>query len=204
MDNTFANRCTIRKTLIHTHRHQVLAANPRAHTAVLELYTWLTRTYLPTRFPSVYTPSSDGCHLRNNVTGADIPLRLCEGDAEFALQVLGENVDDEFLILLPSERPEDEGKYRLEAFVTCFPSGFNTRSKLNMLLSEIHTPIPGYAQKYVSSIHHSLSSPLSLSTYRQTHELTTISPPPTDSKNQWTASSPPSPSAKSSSAQTGL
>jgi hypothetical protein len=57
-------------------------------------------------------------------------------DAEKALQLLGENVDDEFLFLLPSLDEKDDGRYRMEAFINCFPSGFNTRSKLNMLLAE--------------------------------------------------------------------
>jgi hypothetical protein len=152
MDCTFAHRCSIRKSLLATQRHDVLAANPRAYPAVLELYHWLVNTYLPTRFPSVYTPT--GLDLRNNVTGALLPTRLqpTKEAVELALQLLGENVDDEFLFLLPGQKPEDEGRYRLEAFVNCFPSGFNTRSKLNLLLSEIHTPVPGYAAKLEKSM----------------------------------------------------
>jgi hypothetical protein len=136
MDNTFASRCSIRKFLIQTERHEVLACNPRAIPTVLELYHWLVSTYLPVRFPSVYTPG--GLDLRNNTTGALLPMSLAETlkDAEKALQLLGENVDDEFLFLLPSLDEKDDGRYRMEAFINCFPSGFNTRSKLNMLLAE--------------------------------------------------------------------
>lgn len=152
MDNTFPTRCTIRKSLIEKESHEVLACTPKAIPAVLELYTWLTTTYLPTRFPSVYTPA--GMHLRNNVTGSLLPLNLAATleNAECALQLLGENIDDEFLLLLPSDAPSDGGKYRLEAFINCFPSGFNTRSKLGLLLSEIHDPVPGYAQKLEKSM----------------------------------------------------
>jgi hypothetical protein len=145
MDSTFASRCKIRTSLIQTERHEVLACNPRARTCVLELYHWLTNTYLPTRFPTVYT--LEGPDLINAVTGSKMQRHLTEDDADLALQLLGENVDDEFLLLLPSEDPADEGKYRLEAFVNCFPSGFNTRSKLGMLLADIHQPVPGYAKK---------------------------------------------------------
>ncbi|KAF2028015.1 hypothetical protein EK21DRAFT_102105 [Setomelanomma holmii] len=150
MDSTFPSRCSIRTNLIATQRHEVLAANPRSYPAVLELYHWLVNTYLPTRFPSVYTPC--GLDLRNNVTSSLLPCRLGPHDAERALRVLGQNIDNEFLILLPSTDPKNSGKYRLEAFVNCFPSGFNTRSKLNLLLSEIHTPVPGYAAKLEKSM----------------------------------------------------
>ncbi|KAH7088253.1 hypothetical protein FB567DRAFT_334188 [Paraphoma chrysanthemicola] len=152
MDRTFASRCSLRKSLIATHRHETIAANPRSHAAVLELYHWLVNTYLPTRFPSVYTLT--GHDLRNNITGALLPTHLHESpdNVERALQLMGENIDDEFLFLLPSPIPSDEHKYRLEAFITCFPSGFNTRSKLNLLLSQIHTPVPGYAAKLEKSM----------------------------------------------------
>jgi hypothetical protein len=40
----------------------------------------------------------------------------------------------------------------LTAFINCFPSGFNTRSKLNQLLAAIHAPVPGYAAKLEKSM----------------------------------------------------
>ncbi|KAL5120702.1 hypothetical protein ACEQ8H_001451 [Pleosporales sp. CAS-2024a] len=152
MDNTFAERCHIRKELLRTERHQVLACNTRAIPAVLELYHWLTTTYLPSRFPTVYTLTPDRSSLVNAVTRDTMPLSLGACDAERALQLLGENIDDEFLFILPSTDPSDKGKYRLEAFINCSPSGFNTRSKLDMLLADIHKPVPGYAQKLEKSM----------------------------------------------------
>jgi hypothetical protein len=152
MDNTFASRCSIRKSLIQTERHEVLACNPRAIPAVLELYHWLVSTYLPVRFPSVYTPA--GLDLRNNITGDLMPMTLSSTleNASRALQFLGENIDDEFLFLLPSLEEEDKGRYRMEAFINCFPSGFNTRSKLGMLLADIHSPVPHYSRKLEKSM----------------------------------------------------
>jgi hypothetical protein len=151
MDCTFRSRCQIRRDIIATQRHEVLACNPRAAPAVLELYHWLTSTYLPIRYPSIYTPT--GSDLRNNVTGGLLPMQLSAHNAEDALKLMGENIDDEFLFLLPSTFASDTSKkYRLEAFINCFPSGFNTRSKLNQLLADIHTPVPGYAQKLEKSM----------------------------------------------------
>jgi hypothetical protein len=138
MDCTFPSRCSIRKSLIASERHEVLACNPRAAPAVLELYHWLISTYLPSRFATVYAKVEEG--LKNIVTGDVMPSGLSEEDAEEALQLMGENIDDEFLLLLPSLAEEDEGKYRMEAFINCFPSGFNTRSKLDMLLADSKLP----------------------------------------------------------------
>jgi hypothetical protein len=154
MDSTYRERLKLRTKLLEEERHEILACNPIAIPAVLELYEWLTRTYLPQRFPTLFALSDCKTNLLNKVTGTLLPLNLpliTEG-AETALQILGSNIDDEFLFLLKSEKPEDEGKYRMEAFLNCFPSGFNTRSKLNMLLADIHDPVPSYKTKLEKSM----------------------------------------------------
>ncbi len=148
MDNTYRSRLQIRSDLVKNEHHEVIACNPKGEAAVYEMYEWLTSIYLPRRFPSIFTLS--GSNLRNNVTGELLPLH--PPSAVNALEILASNIDDEFLFLLPSSDPADEGKYRLEAFVNCFPSGFTTRSKLNLLLADIHGPVPGYKQKLEKSM----------------------------------------------------
>ncbi|CAN9087153.1 unnamed protein product [Alternaria alternata] len=164
MDNTYRERLQIRSRLIEKERYEVLACNSEAVPAVLELYEWLTRTYLPLRFPSLYAVTESGKHLRNHVTDSLIPLHMTNG--EEALEILGSNIDTEFLLLTPSptslaSEPLDgssfgttttQTKYLLTAFINCFPSGFNTRSKLNQLLAAIHAPVPGYAAKLEKSM----------------------------------------------------
>ncbi|CAI9625873.1 unnamed protein product [Alternaria burnsii] len=161
MDNTYRERLQIRSRLIEKERYEVLACNSEAVPAVLELYEWLTRTYLPLRFPSLYAITESGKHLRNHVTDSLIPLHMTHG--EEALEILGSNIDTEFLLLTPSpfaSEPLDgssfgtttQTKYLLTAFINCFPSGFNTRSKLNQLLAAIHAPVPGYAAKLEKSM----------------------------------------------------
>ncbi|KAH6859787.1 hypothetical protein B0T12DRAFT_121064 [Alternaria alternata] len=163
MDNTYRERLQIRSRLIEKERYEVLACNSEAVPAVLELYEWLTRTYLPLRFPSLYAITESGKHLRNHVTDSLIPLHMTNG--EEALEILGSNIDTEFLLLTPSPSPlasepldgssfgtTTQTKYLLTAFINCFPSGFNTRSKLNQLLAAIHAPVPGYAAKLEKSM----------------------------------------------------
>jgi hypothetical protein len=152
MDNTYRSRVQVRTELIGKERHEIIACNPEAVPAVQELYAWLMGTYLPRRFPSVYSIPKPGTHLRNHVTDALLPLHMTDG--EEALEILGTNIDTEFLLLTPSPTTTTtiQTKYLLTAFVNCFPSGFNTRSKLNQLLAAIHAPVPGYAAKLEKSM----------------------------------------------------
>lgn len=50
------------------------------------------------------------------------------------------------------EEEEDGTKYVLEAYQTCFPSGFDLRTKLGKQLSAIHDPVPGYKEKIEKSM----------------------------------------------------
>lgn len=148
MDRTYHERIRIRRKLLLDEHYEVLGNNPKASPAVFELYTWLTQTYLPSRFPTMFTRTPTG--LLNKTTHETLPLT--PASATHALELMGSHIDDDFLFLLPSDSPKDEGKYRLEAFITCFPSGFNTRSKLGLLLADIHTPVPHYKQKLERSM----------------------------------------------------
>lgn len=127
----------------------------------MELYEWIVGTYLPKRFPTMYNfvkasqlPSSvkpQGRHLYNIVGDKYLPLKASSGLE--ALYILGHNVDDEFMILLPSSTAEDGSPiYHLQAYVTCFPSGFSTPEKFEKPLAGIHKPVPGYKTKLEKSM----------------------------------------------------
>lgn len=154
MDNTYRSRIKLRSDLICEKKHDVLARRSAIDPSVLEFYSWMTSTYLSQRFPTVYNLTPTG--LYNSVT--DLTLPLVPTDSEQALSLLGSNVDCDFLFLLPipvgdKEYPNEEGiKYRLEGFITCFPSGFSTRAKLGLSLADIHGPVPGYASKLQKSM----------------------------------------------------
>ncbi|KAF2016335.1 hypothetical protein BU24DRAFT_462503 [Aaosphaeria arxii CBS 175.79] len=148
MDKTYASRIALRQKLIEEEGTNVLALNPIVDPAVFEFYTWMVETYLPTRFPTVYTLTPAGLH--NKVTNLHLPLKPTTSQS--ALELLGSNVDSDFLFLLPPSTPEDDDKYRLQGFVTCFPSGFSTLKKLGMKLAEIHTPVPNYSEKMEKSM----------------------------------------------------
>jgi hypothetical protein len=128
------------------HHDIAIQAHPSIKPAVNELYTWLLSTYLPQRFPTMFklTPS----HLLNLATSEYLPLSP-PSDPIQTLGILGANIDDDFLLLLPSD---DGDGYVLKGFVTCFPSGFNTKEKFGLKLRDIHGPVPGYKEKLERSM----------------------------------------------------
>ncbi|OMP81850.1 hypothetical protein BK809_0006159 [Diplodia seriata] len=155
MDDTYLARLALRRQLIVDHGAHTIAALPTIKPAVVEFYKWMTGVYLPRRFPTVYShalqPGTGHAYLRNLATDESIPLQPPASTAD-ALRILGSHVDTEFLFLRPSPDPSDEGRYRLEGFANCSPSGFDTLAKLGLRLADIHAPVPGYAQKLERSM----------------------------------------------------
>ncbi|EME41697.1 hypothetical protein DOTSEDRAFT_73931 [Dothistroma septosporum NZE10] len=149
IDNTYAERMDIRRSIMDTHPDATLRCNTVCEPAVHELYDYMTNVFLPKRFPTLYRPIPGG--ILNIVNSETIPSRPASPMA--ALRTLGEQIDTDFLLLLPSSSsPDGWPIYHLEAFVTCFPSGFSTQKKLGMPLSEIHAPVPGYKAKLEKSM----------------------------------------------------
>ena len=154
MDNTYLDRLAIRRQIIQEHTQTVLAATPRVKPAVDEFYTWMTSTYLPSRFPTMFRTSTSTSisfptpSLQNITTNEYIPLSPFP-DPILSLRTLGQNIDLDFLILLPSS--DDDG-YTLEGYMTCFPNGFDTFQKLRQKLRTIHAPVPRYADKLEKSM----------------------------------------------------
>lgn len=153
VDNTFRDRMRLRRSLLDRHPEGTRQCNKVADSAVLELHDWMASTYLPKRFPTIFelAATPDGPTLYNKVSGSQMSIRQSSPIA--ALDALGEHVDTDFLILLPgSEAADGSPIYHLEAFVTCFPSGFSTREKCGKPLAAIHAPVPGYASKLEKSM----------------------------------------------------
>lgn len=175
MDKTYKDRIALRTSLLQKHHDTVVAVRddrPRIRAAVDELYTFIMGTYLPGRYPTMFTfhqtvfESGKAAMLENKVTGEIWPAQLSAGAPTIrALETLAKVVDEEFLILLPQEgHPQGREKdplgetatstpqYILEAYETCFPSGFDTRQKLGLRLADIHGPVPHYGEKIERSM----------------------------------------------------
>lgn len=151
MDKNYLERVILRQKLIEENADEVSGAEYSAKPSVDEFYIWLVGIYLPTRFPTMFQLQShkeSPQMLHCIVTGKDYSL---EPDVSpvVTLRTMGSLVDDDLLFLLPSE---DGDGYKLKAFVTCFPNGFNTSEKLNLKLRDIHRPVPQYKEKLETSM----------------------------------------------------
>ncbi|KAJ5722635.1 hypothetical protein N7488_000670 [Penicillium malachiteum] len=164
MDNTYKDRIALRQKLLAQHYDIVVAVNEtttadtQTRTAVSELYSFILGTYLPSRYPQMFklhaSTDKKSEQFENLITGKTWPTSLTpETPTIHALEILAQTVDEEFLILLSDASSEpDPPKYILQAYATCFPSGFNTREKLGLRLADIHGPVPGYAEKLEKSM----------------------------------------------------
>ncbi|KAL7932856.1 hypothetical protein V8C35DRAFT_305654 [Trichoderma chlorosporum] len=138
IDSEYLDRVSLRRQLIAQHGDMVHACLPAGVEAVRELHQLLLRDYLPARFPTMFRLRDGGRQLDNLVTGRSFPTAVPD-DAEAALRVLGETVEEDMFLLM--EEPEG---HRAVAFLCCFPSGFDPSTKVGKLLREIHSPVPSY------------------------------------------------------------
>jgi Protein of unknown function (DUF3445) len=148
IDSNYLSRLHLRTQIIHDHHSIAIQASPTITPAVNELYTWITNTYLPTRFPTLFALSPSTTSLLNHATHLTLPLTPPQ-DPIKTLEILGKNLDEDILFLLPSS---DGDGYVLRGYVTCFPSGFNTKEKFGLKLRDIHAPVPGYKEKLEKSM----------------------------------------------------
>jgi len=147
LDNTYLTKVLERRSILSSHGPSVHGAISSGSAPVRELYTYLLGTYLPTRYPRLFSVSQTEkgtLTFHNHVTGLTAPVCPSEQemDAEAMLRILGETVEDDLFLLL-QDPAEQGGQHRAVAFVCCHPAGFAPREKLGMRLGEIHGPVPG-------------------------------------------------------------
>jgi len=93
-DRTYLARLALRAQIMKEHPEITLQADPCIFPAVKELYTYLSGTYLPLRYPTLFrvTGSSSSCgYLYNEATKTKLPLCPPENPIE-ALSLLGQNM----------------------------------------------------------------------------------------------------------------
>lgn len=167
MDKTYKERLRYRQKILKEHRETVIAihdeSDPRTILAINEFYRYIMSTYLPVRYPKMFKlhetafESGKAYMLENLVLNELYPSELTALTSPMrALEILFKTVDEDFLILLPEKSDGDsattEAKYRLVAYETCYPAGFDPRQKLGKLLADIHKPVPGYPEKLEKSM----------------------------------------------------
>ncbi|KAI1761917.1 hypothetical protein GGR53DRAFT_522042 [Hypoxylon sp. FL1150] len=136
IDQNYLPRIRERRVTMTEHANHTLGCISCGNEAVQEVYIYLLRDYLPSRYPTVF--SRDEKMFHNRVTGISLPL-LPPDDPIAALRSLGETVEDDMFFL--RETPEG---HQCVAFVCCHPSGFDPAEKIGKLLKDIHGPVPSY------------------------------------------------------------
>ena len=152
IDKYYVDRMTMRKELMQEHMDQIIGHTSLAAQSIDELYSWMVTSFLPTRFPTVFTkmvnPDTGNIELFNMITSDYIPLQPAPSP-EQTLRNLAIMVEEDFMFLLPAE---DGDGYQLKAFLVCFPNSFNAPGILNLKLRDIHAPVPGYKEKLEKSM----------------------------------------------------
>jgi hypothetical protein len=147
MDQQYLERMAERERII-TKYPGALDCLPSARPMVDELYTYLVTEFLPARFPTMFRISRSTSTLHNVIKDEHLPLEP-PSDVQQTLQLICLNVDEDFLMLLPS--PDGDG-HSLQAFVWCYPVGFDPQDKKCLKLREAHKPVPSYGKVLESSM----------------------------------------------------
>lgn len=135
IDKDYLDRITERKRNLVAHP-EAIEVNEVCIPAVTELFIQVIKNIL-IRYPTVFC--LEGTVFRNHVTGAKYDLVKIRTEPRRLLQMLSENVEEDFYLMYPDE----DGIFSLQRFVSCFPNGFSSREKLGQSMRDVHGPVPG-------------------------------------------------------------
>ncbi|KAK3983840.1 hypothetical protein QBC44DRAFT_375826 [Cladorrhinum sp. PSN332] len=154
LDKNYLRHITARQKTIALHPQVVLGSIPSSAQPLQELYTYLLGTYLPSRYPGLFTLSpqplypttgllSGAKYFNNTISQKSFPLSpIPRASEEEMLRAIGETIEDDIFLLTESELG-----HVCTAFICCHPSGFDPSTKLGKTLAEIHGPVPSYREK---------------------------------------------------------
>ena len=141
IDSSYPERIRSRQDIIRQYPGAVDCLDS-AVAMLNEFYEFLIQKYLPRRYSTVFRLDSTG-FTENLVTNERLPL-TAPTDRHETLRLINRNVDEDFLMLLPS--PDGDG-YSLQSFIWTYSVGFDPQEKLGMKLRDAHGPVPGYKEK---------------------------------------------------------
>ncbi|KAG0675133.1 hypothetical protein C6P42_001904 [Pichia californica] len=114
--------------------------------AVRELYLFVFN-FLIKRYPQYFELTDNGTLFYNKIFDKKFPYNPI-GLTEVELcRNITHNIEEDFLIMIKNSEEKEYDEYVLRAAVSLHPSGFNPIEKLNMPLTKVHGPVPGYVEK---------------------------------------------------------
>ncbi|TGZ81380.1 hypothetical protein EX30DRAFT_260834 [Ascodesmis nigricans] len=135
MDTNNLRRLSERRILLIASPQAMYNSLPIAGTAVRELYNFFFQFYLPEKISQGFVKSPSGTYLKNRCTENTFPV--VASSPPTALRHLGENIDEDFIILLPDSQAP--GAWKVGAYVVCFANGVNMQEKLGHPLGGAQT-----------------------------------------------------------------
>ena len=147
IDSLYTERIKARQDIVHQYPGALDCLDSGVG-MLNELYEFLMQEYLPQRYPTIFHLDSSTSTVENLVTEEKLPI-TAPADRYETLRKLNRNIDEDFLMLLPS--PDRDG-YSLQSFIWAYPVGFDPQSKLGMKLRDAHGPVPGYKEKLALSM----------------------------------------------------
>ncbi|KAK4664326.1 ferrioxamine B transporter [Podospora pseudopauciseta] len=143
MDKNYLDRVTARKAILASHPEVVKGYIPSGIAPIRELYAYIMATYLPTRYPTMFSLSPNRTTLHNKITSCLSPVSPLALPPDELLSTLAITIEDDIFLLLPDPAT---GLHRCVAFLCCHPSGFDPSTKLDQTLAGIHGPVPSYGK----------------------------------------------------------
>ena len=141
IDRNYLDRVNLRKQLLEDFPETCMGSSDISHPAICELYKEVLLKLLPKQYPSMFRISGDV--FFNLITGSRHRISTALTNPRSMLRYLGENVEEDFYLMVPDPQRE----FVLEGFVSCFPQGFIPLSRVGQSVSQIHEPVPGYASR---------------------------------------------------------
>lgn len=144
LHSNYKSAVTERLVLFQRHGKRILDSLPGSELACTELVQCAAQ-FLCVRYPQCFSLSSCSERLLHN--------RILEKTSSLVntppLQILINHIPEDFAIL---ERNTETGRYFFTAGVICSSIGWDLGSKLGKELSDIHKPVPFYAQRMAKSM----------------------------------------------------
>jgi dimethylamine monooxygenase subunit A len=136
IDECFTAELALKEQLLQERHSEVFASLPGSETAQAEVLELLL-AHLQTYFPHYYNCQPHQIH--NLATGKSWQIH---DFATAPLDLAGRLVQEDLCLLQPASPG-----YELVAASVCFPSRWRLADKIGRGLGQIHTPVPGYAEK---------------------------------------------------------
>jgi hypothetical protein len=138
LESTYEERIKQRLDLYAEHGEDILQALPGSELACKEVME-MALQFLCARYPHYFKLSPDNKQFHNDILKTTTDLMHTP-----PLHVLLHNIPEDFALML---RDPKTGLYILRAGVICSALGWNLGTKINLPLSQVHSPIPDYKEK---------------------------------------------------------